>query len=246
MLRSLCRILLLLVIVLLLAISSSQLAELHQRFLIARTSDAVVMVTKSPKRRYGGSGFQIALAGKKYIVTNGHVCDSIKNQGAVISQGIKTWKRRIIGQSMETDLCFVEGIEELPSLTLGTDRGRFERILVVGHPFLQPATPQVGRILAEKIIKIRTHKEERECRGPNYKWEEVFSYFGSYDVCTRSIRSIMTTSPVFPGSSGSPVVNFWGQVVGVIFAGDFSGRTSYYVPVSDLEDFLDTVAKTVP
>ena len=54
-----------------------------------------------------------------------------------------------------------------------------------------------------------------------------------------------TTAPVEPGSSGSPVLNEAGAVVGVIYAKNDAGQ-SFMVPVSTLRTLLDQQALLVP
>lgn len=60
------------------------------------------------------------------------------------------------------------------------------------------------------------------------------------DVCLMRTSAMVTTAMIWHGSSGSPVVDFWGNVVGVMYAvgGDnFWGRA---ITLLDLEQFLLT------
>lgn len=41
------------------------------------------------------------------------------------------------------------------------------------------------------------------------------------------------------GNSGSPAVNLYGSVVAVAFAANEAGSRSYFVPLSDLKNFLN-------
>jgi S1-C subfamily serine protease len=56
---------------------------------------------------------------------------------------------------------------------------------------------------------------------------------------------LATTASVEPGSSGSPVLNEDGQVVGVVYAKSDSNQ-SFIVPVSTLNTLLDETALLVP
>lgn len=53
-------------------------------------------------------------------------------------------------------------------------------------------------------------------------------------------RVMVTDAPVEPGSSGSPVYDAAGHVVGVVYAGAEDGTKSLAVPVSTLRELLET------
>lgn len=48
----------------------------------------------------------------------------------------------------------------------------------------------------------------------------------------------MTSVEIFPGNSGSPVVDYWGRVIGVAFAADGRDNKGDLVSLEDLKDFL--------
>jgi len=212
----------------------------YERFLIYKISKAIVKVTMTKNQYIGGTGFQVmAPWGEKIIVTNDHICEGMLNNTAYISHDKKTWKSKIIAQSNYTDLCILTGIEQLPVLTLGWAQSRFDTILILGHPALQPITPSKGRVIATIKVRLFIFKSEKDCKGSGYSWEETKRKFGSpIYACIRRVESIMTTAKIFPGSSGSPVINRFGLVTGVIFAGNFLRQSSYYIPVQELQDFL--------
>lgn len=66
------------------------------------------------------------------------------------------------------------------------------------------------------------------------------------DPLGASLGTVLTTSaPVEPGSSGSPVLDESGQVVGVIYAMDDQDQ-SFMIPVSVLRSLLDQQSLLVP
>jgi V8-like Glu-specific endopeptidase len=58
-------------------------------------------------------------------------------------------------------------------------------------------------------------------------------------ACIAHIYAATSSIQIYPGNSGSPVMNSSGDVVGIIFAGD--NRTNYgsYVPVFKIREFLE-------
>ena len=61
-----------------------------------------------------------------------------------------------------------------------------------------------------------------------------------FGICTVNIFSNRITAYSRGGSSGSPVVNFYGDVVGVLFAGHRDDQfDSYMVPLSYLKEFVN-------
>jgi V8-like Glu-specific endopeptidase len=57
--------------------------------------------------------------------------------------------------------------------------------------------------------------------------------------CIEIFVSSAISSPIYGGNSGSPVVNKWGNVIGVVFAGNRTQvNDAYMVPLSYVKDFL--------
>ncbi len=57
-------------------------------------------------------------------------------------------------------------------------------------------------------------------------------------ICLRQLKSILTTLGIYPGNSGSPVVNKYGNLVGVVFAGNNQTNYGYVIPLKQVREFL--------
>ena len=138
-----------------------------------------------------GSGFIINEQG--YILTNAHVVQNALDIQVLLSNGKKGYPAKIIGMDRLTDtaLLKIEADRPLTALPLGdSDRLRMgEMVLAIGNPLGLRHTVTSGLISAK----------ERTSAQPNDK----YAYF------------IQTDSAINPGSSGGPLINLYGEVVGI-------------------------------
>jgi S1-C subfamily serine protease len=65
-------------------------------------------------------------------------------------------------------------------------------------------------------------------------------FYGAPYACIEKFDTNHITAISYGGNSGSPVVNFWGNVVGVLFAGNSRAITeSFTVPLKNIKEFID-------
>jgi S1-C subfamily serine protease len=215
----------------------------------------------------GGTGFSIkGKSGITYIVSNAHVCEVTPDGYHVLvssDNGKHMW-RRIIEISDKSDLCIIEGLPGVEGLSLGSEPLIGQIVASIGHPSLMPITLSRGEIIAPEDIKIFkgvvldpdsdedsralrfVHPDYRltpdQCNAPKNQivTQEVDMFFFKLKVklCLDVTRGAYRTNILIQsGNSGSPVVNFWGNVVGVVFAKD-SYNWGIVVSNKDLRDLL--------
>ena len=183
-----------------------------------------ILSINNPKS--GGTGFLVNVPNYgKFIVTNRHVCeiDNLETKYLIVaneeSGTIYTARRRSI--SNLTDLCIVyapsEVLGSLDGLELADREARpNELTLVMGHPYLKPLTVYSGH-LVNTIVQ---------------------PYDLNEDPPTKFMRMGRLSFMVFPGNSGSPVLNADGKVTGVVFAMEGWTRNGLYIPLLDLKYFI--------
>jgi len=222
--------------------------EMHGHWLRHSVGSKVYLIKDNP-RSGGGTGFAIkAPSGETYILTNDHVCGVSSDKQTVLVQndyGL-SMRRRILARADFTDLCLIEGIPGVEGLKLGSAPMIGQIVAAVGHPALMPITLSRGEIISQEDIMIMegpisvidpdTGKEvqipvdrggitpEQCSRAKNRQVEDVLD-FGFFQLKVKFCINVTegayrTNMLIQPGNSGSPIVDFWGNVVGVVFAGD--------------------------
>lgn len=209
----------------------------------------------------GGTGFAMkAASGQSYIVTNSHVCEGALSQSEdktsllVVKDDGTSMRRRILENSDFTDLCLLEGLPGVEGLSLGNEPGLGETSYIVGHPRLRPLSVSKGEIVGRQDVEILDYilpgnplidtfapqmVKDGKCDLPKNQLVEVNSPdIGLVRICLNVTKaSYMSTILIFPGNSGSPMVDMWGRVQGVAFASDGTSW-GYVVSRADLAKFL--------
>lgn len=226
------------------------LPQLHKHYMRSAVGPSVVKIVKLGDEGQvlgGGTGFEIEYKKNSYIMTNAHVCDMYqgKKDANILMPNGELRKREILKISDETDLCLISGIKELPSLHLGNSAHLGEIISVVGHPRLLPLNVADGDILGIDTVDVGVgiigiDVKAEDCMKPKNKTIELKTFFGDLTLCTEEVRAYQTTAEIFPGNSGSPVVNTYGNVVGVAFASDNETHYALVIPLEEVQDFLST------
>jgi len=222
--------------------TSAKGPEFHANFIRSYVGEKVVMLKAG---RSGGSGSYVkAESGKTFILTNKHVC-KISNDGymKVFREDGSHATRKIIKMSAKYDLCLVDAAEDFDGLFVANKVAIGETIAIVGHPKLQPLTLSKGELIGYRNISVASRPNaDGTCSSkplliidPELKdaFQKLFGY------CVNIHYSGQTTAYSRGGSSGSPVIDFFGSLVGVLFAGNRQDQfESYIVPLASVKEFL--------
>lgn len=188
----------------------------------------------------GGTGFVTkAKSGKPVTVTNQHVCvgseTKDKNGDYLIASRLGEFedvKAKILDKDEKLDLCILEGVPGYP-LEIGSLPSKFQELLAVGHPSLMEQTPVRGDYTGENTVNIPLPGIGVCPPGTT----PVVSMFGL--ACILKFVVGDTTMRIFPGNSGSPVVDSNGKLVGVMDSMDTRTGWGSFIPVRFLKDYLE-------
>ena len=179
------------------ALARSSLDALEQRIIeiAAKTTPSVVHIeaivkVKDQRRKVRGSGVLIEATGA--ILTNQHVVDRALKVEVNVPGFKKKFPARIIGSDRQTDIALlqIESDTPLPAAPLGSAEelkvGQW--VLAVGNPYGLEGTVSFGIVSA---------------KGRNLEIPELLNDF------------IQTDAMIDRGSSGGPLVDLEGRVVGI-------------------------------
>ena len=147
-------------------------------------------------------------------------------------------ERKIIEISKDHDLCAIESLSGHDGIKLGSRPSIGDEEYTLGHPRGEALNVAKGEYFANKAINLADSlNKDGGCDEGKIKTEE--SFFGPVSFCVIERNTIQLSTPTYPGNSGSPVVNKYGHLVAVIFAGDPAVQNQgFAVPLSYVKEFL--------
>lgn len=236
-------------------------------FLRSYLSKKVVMLAQKNEPSFpngsGGTGFYIqAPSGNTYIMTNRHVCQGAETGGLWASTPDGEKQIDIVVVSDNSDLCLLKPPTNETGIRLASGLAYGQTIYYAGHPNLNPFTfisGEVVGILDETVGVgvIGTAISLEECQAMKdastsrvSEFQELFECYPflaesplfpaskMVDFCSETDSALITTLAMYPGASGSPVVDSVGNLVGVVYA---YGPTSwaYAVPLAAVKSILN-------
>ncbi len=179
---------------------------------------AVLIAQGEQEAEFSGSGFIISADG--YIITNAHVIDEASSIKIVLQDGITEYKATIVGADERSDLAVLKvDAKNLAPVELG-DSSLLEvgeTVVAIGNPYGM----ELAGTVTNGIISALNRKIEMN---------------GSY------MTLIQTNASINPGNSGGPLVNVYGQVIGItsskLVASGYEG-IGFAIPINDVVEIAE-------
>lgn len=203
---------------------------------LERFRQVAVKVTNL-EANHGGTGSIIRSDRKgSIILTNRHVCGVVEEGGLIIKDK-KSYKVKAFKKSPDHDLCLIKISENLGvSLQVSLSKPVApQKSFVTGHPLLMPNIITEGHFSDEITIQILV--DVRECTEEEAKQDPMTCMFVGFPIL-ESYNAQVTSNLIQPGNSGSAVLNEYGEIAGVVFAGQGQLGFAIIVPHAYVVYFL--------
>ena len=176
--------------------------------------------------RYTGTGFFVS--GDGYLVTNRHVVDSVLDEDGysllVVVPGYEIpIEAQVVGADIQTDIAVLKAEEQdepYPYVTLGNSDALQvgELVVAIGNP--------LGRLEGTVTVGV-VSALDREINNNGY-----------------TMDLIQTDASINNGNSGGPLINSFGEVIGVTNAkvsSTLAEGLGFAIPISDVEDIIQSI-----
>lgn len=176
---------------------------------------------------------------------------------------------KVILASDSYDLCIVEPIPGVKGLTVGDAPKAGQSIYYLGHPRLQQNTFVSGEAIGYHQLIVTMGVIGRTITEAQCKHKDTYSiqqtelqvllnglqsgHAVSADVdlvrlmesgpkvkvCYERGQALITTLMIYAGASGSPMVDSFGNLIGVVYAAPVTGGWGYGVTLPDIKQILN-------
>lgn len=185
--------------------------------MIKAVGPAVVAVYTRKGRAFAGGGSGFILSEEGLVVTNHHVVDSASAVEVRLSDG-QRFEAEVLGSDAATDLALLQldGATSLPEATLGRS-GPLEVgdwVVAIGNPMGLEHSASVGIVSGKSRGSLGLYRD-------------------SY------LDFLQTDADIAPGSSGGPLFDLEGRVVGINTAVGSGSRPGFAIPVDQAKRVVE-------
>jgi len=218
--------------------------QFHSDYIRGITEPNVLLMQEKENGSPIGTGFVLKHKGENIVLTNAHICRNIEGTTVALNDKGVEISLQLVKIDKHVDLCKLEILDDMAKsfegleLSEASDLG--QELMVTGHPRVLPFTLSRGQVIGLEEVAIPHHRIVSqagydECHADPYS-RPMNTMMGW--LCFQVYDGLYTTILGMPGNSGSPIVNFHGEVVSVVFAANEYGWM-IGVPNKHIKNFLE-------
>jgi hypothetical protein len=225
--------------------------EAYNAAMTHHLSSAVVKVNADG---FAATGFYLSYNLTNYIITNEHVCIESNTGSVTISDGSNSFQSKILKMSPPRDICIIEATDQTHyALHLGLDPVRGQSVTILGYPrAVGYQVKMKGEVIGPVSFPVTDYIDTNE--DPYKGLRKLFSCGLKYPTsltqsinprtknkaiaCASWYNATMTSTPAWTGNSGSPAVDIYGLLIGVLSIADVRFMASGIKPASDIESLI--------
>lgn len=192
----------------------------------------------------GCTGVKVtAPSGKHYILTASHCLEIMTPPYMQVrdEQGVDH-DVRAIQDDPDHDLLLLESYDD-QGVDVAKIVHRHEHIHAITHGAMMPSFRTDGEVLTTMpldvvLFQIESDADNQKClAGRRQRVEDAFP-LSFYPLCIKNLVLTENMLIIWPGSSGGPVLNAWGELVGIVSVGGEMPGMSGMVPLSYIKQLL--------
>lgn len=213
--------------------------RVHENYLFSKNKSIVKVYFPE---KGSGTGFVIKRGKYKYILTNRHVCRINGGKDMLIADNKgKSYVSKVLVFSKHYDLCIMSAPQKLKALSFANNSRYLEDSYVLGHPLGLPISLEKGKMQERSVIELAISCDL--LHDKKIKLPTIYQIiYGKSVICLKSFDAIRTNAVIHPGNSGSPILDIFGRVQAVAFAGSSRAQNvGYVIPLDIVKKFLDSV-----
>jgi len=237
----------------------------HEAFIRAMAADQYARVFE-PESGASGSGFYVrGKSGRLYLMTNHHVCRAEHTENVLPmlddprdpkiigknmifeEMGGRRFNGKVVSVSEDEDLCLIDATsrsDERRGVMVASSKPNIDdRTFIIGAFGYYPYFVRDGRvILHSQDSYSRSDLSVQQCLLRKNRGYSVLVISQGQSVkkyCLHRRESMTLSNRVFPGSSGSMVLDQYGRLIGVVKELDMRHNMGRAVEIEAIKELLD-------